>query len=150
MVAWDVTHPYLTRLDQDGRDFARRFWAEESSGAELVCARTDLHLPLDALVWQGDRAAVYLCHQAIYSPRHRAKDSLRLDRVSDAHPLRIVVFGETRGDALVVSRWIQANADRFLLRSRRVRVLNEGLRRGKASAEDRYVVYELGPAGSGD
>ena len=34
MMAWDATHPYMTPLDRDGRDFARRFWAEESSGAE--------------------------------------------------------------------------------------------------------------------
>jgi hypothetical protein len=146
MMIWDGTHPYMERLDRDGRDFARRFWAEESAGAEVVCARTDLHLPLDPLVWQGDRAAVYLCHQAIYSPRHRAQGSPRLDRVSAAHPLRIVVFGETRGDADVVARWIREKAGRFKLRSRRQRVLNEGLRRGKALAEDRYVVYELGPA----
>ena len=38
MMAWDVTHPYKSQLDRDGRDFARRFWAEESSGAELLCA----------------------------------------------------------------------------------------------------------------
>jgi hypothetical protein len=145
MMAWDTTHPFVTQVDRDGRDFARQFWAEESSGAELVCARTDLHLPLDSLVWQGDRAAVYLCHQAIYSPRHRAKAAPRLDRVDAGHPLRIVVFGETRGDAMTVSRWMRENAGRFTLRSRRERVLNKGLRRGKASAEDRYVVYELVP-----
>jgi hypothetical protein len=150
LMAWDASHPYMERLDRDGRDFARRFWAEESSGVELVCARADLHLPLDPLVWRGDRAAVYLCHQAIYSPRHRAKAPPQLDRVSRTHPLRIVVFGETRGDAEVVSRWIRENADRFRLRSRRERVLNKGLRRGRASAEDRYVVYDLGPAGSGE
>jgi hypothetical protein len=147
MMAWDVTHPYMSGLDRDGRDFARRFWAEESSGAELVCARTDLHLPLDPLVWQGDRAAVYLCQQAIYSPRHRAQAPPRLDRVGAAHPLRIVVFGETQGDAAVVSRWIRKNAGRFTLRSRRERVLNRGLGRGKALAEDRYVVYDLVPTG---
>lgn len=147
MMIWDATHPYLTPLDRDGRDFARRFWAEESSGAEVVCARTDLHLPIDTLVWQGDRAAVYLCHQAMYSPRHHAKEPPRLDRVSRSHPLRVVVFGETRGDARVVARWIRENAGRYALRERRDRVLNEGLRRGKTLAEDRYVVYELVPAG---
>jgi hypothetical protein len=145
MMAWDASHPYMTRLDRDGREFARRIWAEESSGAELICARTDLDLPLDALVWRGDRAAVYLCHQAIYSPGHRANSAPRLDRVTAAHPLRIVVFGETRGDALVVSRWMRENARRFTPKSRRERVLNQGLRRGKALAEDRYVIYELVP-----
>ena len=145
MMAWDATHPYLTRLDRDARDFARWFWTTESAGAELVCARTDLHLPLDPLVWQGDRAAVYRCHQTIYSPRHRAGTPPRLERVSKSIPLRIVVFGETRGDAAVVARWIHDNGRRFALRSRREHVLNEGLRRGKAREEDRYVVYELTP-----
>ena len=145
MMAWDATHPYLTRLDRDARDFARRFWALESTHAELVCARTDLHLPLDPIVWQGDRAAVYLCHQAIYSPRHRAGAPPRLESVSESHPLRIVVFGETRGDTEVVARWIEEHGRHYAPRARREHVLNEGLRRGKALEEDRYVVYELTP-----
>jgi hypothetical protein len=148
MMAWDATHPYKTPLDRSSRDFARRFWAEESSGAELLCARTDLRLPLDPLRWQGDRAAMYLCHQAIYSDRHRTKAPPRLDRVSVSHPLRVVVFGEVASDAAAVSDWIGKNADRYELCSRRERVLNKGLVRGKASSEDRYVVYELVPAGS--
>jgi hypothetical protein len=147
MMVWDATHPYMTRLDRESRDFARRFWAEESSGAELVCAQSDLHLPLDRLFWQGDRAAVYLCYQAIESARHRRKLRPQFDRVSQSHPLRIVVFGETRGDSKVVARWMQDNSGRYALRSRRERVLNNGLRRGKALAEDRYVVYELVPTG---
>lgn len=145
MIAWDVYHPYLTTLDRDGRDFARRFWAEESAGAEVVCARTDLRLPLNLLVWQGDRAAVYLCHQAIYSPRHRAGTPPRFDRVSLSHPLRLVVFGERRGDAEFVKNWIDQQAGRFVLRGRREKVLNKGLKRGRASAEDRYIVYDLIP-----
>jgi hypothetical protein len=145
MMTWDVTHPYLTPLDRDARDFARQFWAEVSSGAEVICARTDLHLPLDPLVWQGDRSAVYLCQQAICSPRHRERIPQTLDTVSAKHPLRIVVFGETRGDAAIVARWIREQACRYVLRSRRQHVLHEGLRRGKALQEDRYVVYELIP-----
>lgn len=145
ILCWDVTHPYKTRLDQSSREFARRFWAEESVGAELLCARTDLHLPLDVLAWRGDRAAVYLCHQAIYSARHRTKASPQLDRISETHPLRVVVFGEVAGDAPTLARWMRENAGRYQLRSRRERVLNKGLRRGKATAEDRYVIYEFGP-----
>jgi hypothetical protein len=146
MLAWDVSHPFYTLSDEASRDFARRFWAEESSGAELVCARTDLHLSLNPLVWRGDRAATYLCHQAIYSGRHRAKDRPRLDRVSESHPLRVVVFGSAASDRSVMSRWIAENADRYRLRSRRERVLNEGLMRGKAVAEERYTLYEFVPA----
>jgi hypothetical protein len=143
--AWDVARPYKDPMDQDARAFARRFWAEESAGADTLCARTDLHLPLGAFARQGDRAAFYLCHQATYSPRHHAGVSARLDLMSEAHPLRLVVFGETPGDAPTVARWIDENADRYALSSRRERVLNEGLTRGKATAEDRYVVYEFVP-----
>jgi hypothetical protein len=145
MIAWDVMHPYKTAMDLASRNFARRFWSEESSDAEMLCARTDLHLSLDPLHWQGDRAATYLCHQAIYSARHRATTPARLERVSAEHPLRLVVFGETPGDARTVSRWIAENGETFQLRSRRERVLNKGLNRGKASSEDRYVVYDLVP-----
>lgn len=145
MMAWDATHPYKLPFDRTSRDFARRFWAEESAGAELICGRTDLRLPLDPLGWQGDRAAMYLSHQAIYSDRHRAKTIARLDHVADDHPLRLVVFGEISSDAPAVSRWIDDNADRFELRSRRERVENKGIVRGKASYEDRYVIYDFVP-----
>ena len=146
MLAWDVAYPYYEPGDRVSREFARRFWAEESAGAELVCARTDLHLPLDAMTWQGDRSAVYLCYQAIESARHHAGIAARLDRVALDHPLRVVVFGERPGDAAVLSVWIAANANRYKLRGRRERVLNAGLLRGKARVEERYVVYEFVPA----
>ncbi len=145
MMAWDVLHPYKTPLDLASRQFAQRFWAEASFGAEVICARTDLHLPLDPLHWQGDRAATYLCHQAIYSDRHRVKAPARLDLISAAHPLRLVVFGETPSDFITVSRWIEENGESYEFRSRRERVLNKGLFRGKASNEERYVLYEFVP-----
>ena len=145
MLVWDVTHPYRTPLDRSSRDFARRFWAEESSGAEILCARTDLRLSLDPMPWQGERAALYLCHQAIYSSRHHANVPPRLDRVSEAHPLRVVVFGEVPGDRPALSRWIGENADRYELRARRERILKRGPARGKAPNDDRYVLYEFIP-----
>ena len=145
MMSWDATHPYKMPFDQTSRDFARQFWAEESAGAELICARTDLRLPLDPLGWQGDRAAMYLCHQAIYSDRHHANSPPRFDRVADDHPLRLVVFGEIASDLPAVSGWIEANADRYELRSKRERVKNKGIVRGKASYEDRYVIYDFVP-----
>src|SRR5262249_25201723 len=37
MMAWDVTHPYKLPFFRGSRDLARRFWAEESAGAELLC-----------------------------------------------------------------------------------------------------------------
>jgi hypothetical protein len=149
MMAWDVAYPFKLPFFRGSRDLARRFWAEESAGAEVLCAWTDLQLPLDSLRWQGDRAVMYLCHQAIYSPRHAARKPPRLDLVSETHPLRVVVFNETPGEAPAVSRWIGANADRFELRARRDHVLNLVLHRGKRVFSDHYVVYEFVPAGAG-
>jgi hypothetical protein len=145
MTGWDATHPYKLPYDKTSRDFARQFWTEESSGAEVVCARTDLALPLDALGWQGDRAAMYLCHQAIYSARHHSKAQPALDRVSEDHPLRLVVFGEIASDAPAVDGWLEENQGRYELRAKRERVRNKGVVRGKASYEDRYVIYDLVP-----
>ncbi len=145
LMAWDVKAPYKLPFDRDSRDFARRFWAEESRDAELVCAHTDLDLPHDPFGWQGDRSAVYLCQQAIYSDRHRAKASPDYGRVSETHPLRVVVFGEAQGDLPGIEGWIEKNRDLYELRSRRERVVNRGVIRGRASFEDRYVIYELTP-----
>jgi hypothetical protein len=149
MMVWDVTHPFKLPFFQESRDLARRFWAEESAGAELLCAWTDLRLPLDPMEWQGGRAVMYLCHQAIYSPRHAAGKPPQLDRVSETHPLRIVVFNETPGDATVISHWIGANASHYELRARRELLLNLALQVRKSVFSDRYVVYELVPAGVG-
>jgi hypothetical protein len=148
MMGWDVAHPYKEPSDRSSRDFARRFWTDESVGAELICARTDLRLPLDRLVWQGDRAALYLCHQAIYSERHHARSLPRFDRLSASHPLRVVVFNPTPEDVAVMARWVSANAGRFAFRFRREHVLNPGMMRGRASCEEHYAVYEFTPVAS--
>ena len=149
MMAWDVTHPFKHPFFRGSRDLARRIWAEESAGAELLCARADLRLPLDPLRWHADRAVMYRCYQAIYSERHRAQAPPHLNRVSPTHPLRVVVFNETPGDATAVSRWIGANASRYELRARREHILNQKLCLGKRVFSDRYVIYELVPTGAG-
>jgi hypothetical protein len=143
---WDLAYPCKDAFYLESRDLARQFWAEESTGAELVCAWTDLRLPLDPLRWQADRAVMYLCHQAIYSPRHAARKPLRFDRVSETNPLRVVVFNEAPSEAAVVSRWLRANGNRYQIRARREHRLKRVFRRGEREFSDRYVVYDLAPA----
>ena len=145
MIAWDVTHPFKEATDEASREFARRFWAEASAGADLLCARTDLHLPLDTLTWQGDRAAIYVCYQAIFRPRPSDRRPSPFSDPVPARPVRIVVFGESGQDSAVVLDWIDKNMGRFTLGSRSVRTLNRGMTRGKSSLEERYVVYDLIP-----
>ena len=145
LMAWDVAHPYKIFPDRTSRDFARQFWKEESAGAELICAKTDLRLPLDTVTWQGNRAASYLCYQKIYCDRLRAKKLPRYDLVSESRPLRLVVFHETPGDRSIVSEWIAKHGDRFELCGRRERSVNDGVVLGRLNFEDRYVVYDLAP-----
>ena len=145
LMAWDVVHPYKLYPDRTSRDFARQFWKEESAGAELICAKTDLRLPLDTVTWQGNRAASYLCYQKIYCDRLRAKKLPRYDLISESRPLRLVVFHETPGDRSIVSEWIAKHGDRFELCGRRERSVNDGVVLGSLKFEDRYVVYELAP-----
>ena len=145
MMAWDAAHPYKILYDHTSRDFARQFWRGESAGAELICAKTDLRLPLDSLAWQGNRAASYLCYQKIYYDRFRANRRPRYDLVSESHPLRVVVFQETPGDRSTVSEWIAKHGDRFELRGRRERTVNSGVVLGRLKFEERYVVYEFAP-----
>jgi hypothetical protein len=145
MMAWDVTHPYKIFPDRTSREFARQFWRDESAGAELVCAKTDLRLPLDTVTWQGNRAANYLCYQKIYCDRLRENQQPRYDLVRESHPLRVVVFQETLSDCSAVSEWIARNGDRFELRGRRERIVNSGVVLGRLNFEERYVVYELAP-----
>ncbi|QEH34683.1 hypothetical protein OJF2_32240 [Aquisphaera giovannonii] len=148
-MAWDLAYPCKDVFFLESRALARRFWAEESEGAEVACARTDLRLPLDPLRWEADRAVMYLCHQAIYSPRHAAGIRPRLDRVGAKHPLRVVVFNETPTEAAAVPRWLRAAGGRFQLRARREHRLDLEFRRGRRVSGDRYVVYDLVPSEAG-
>ena len=150
MIAWDVVHPYKIVFDQTSRNHARRIWKEESDGAELLCAKTDLQLPLDELAWQGNRAAMYLCNQAIYSKRPWIGPAKRFDLVSESHPLRIVVFRETETDRAVLSCWLSDHGKRFEHRSRRERVINQDAILGKVSFEEVYVIYEFVPRRVGE
>ena len=116
MAGWDVAMPFKEQSDQDSRTFARRFWEDQPRGARLLCARTDLHLPLDSLTWRGDRAAIYLCYQAIYRRRSRGPMGATSTPHPDLRPVRVVVFGETTSDAAVVRRWIEGSRSRGILR----------------------------------
>jgi hypothetical protein len=83
-------HPYRMLYDHQQRQFARTFWAQEATGAELACAHLDYGLD-QAGSWQGHRAW-YLCNQMIYSPARRARKSSIGNAISAVHPLRCVLF----------------------------------------------------------
>ena len=148
LMGWDCTHPYKSIYDRESRDYAKRLWSKESTDAEIVCARNDLGVQLDPLGWRGDRAAIYLCHQAIYSPRHRDRLPLSMDRVSATKPLRAVVFAEKPEDQPGIDGWLELMKGEFELRDRKEVYVNRGKNSKAGYFEDRYVVYEFVPRNS--
>lgn len=88
----DVARPARSENDLRARGFAQWFWVSKASDGELVCARTDLHLPFTHTpLLEGDEA-IWYCNQRIYSPRHARGLPPQWDRVSPAWPLRCVWF----------------------------------------------------------
>ncbi len=92
-MARDFCFPYKTRTDRRHRDFARWFWHTAQFQGPVVCAISDLGNPFipdrtESLNW----TAMYLCNQAIYSPRHHRGEEPAWDEVSEQQPLRIVIF----------------------------------------------------------
>ncbi len=92
-ISADLIQPYKNLEDLNSRRFARRFWTEEARNAELVCVYTDLGRDFFPRLWEWGNSSRYLCHQAIYSPRHRnGPCPPRWELVSPDHPLKCVVF----------------------------------------------------------
>jgi hypothetical protein len=106
--------PYRMRYDRQAREFARRFWPEQSRDAELACAHLDFGIDPPG-VWRG-RQAWYLCNQAIYSPQRREHGGPRLGLVSADRPLRCVVFERDPEDP-AVSAWLGRMNREYDLRS---------------------------------
>jgi hypothetical protein len=92
-VVRDLTHPYKTLSDQRARAFAEWFWFSAAQEGEAVCLHADLHEDFDSKAFQElSWAAMYLCNQRIYSPRHAAGLPPRLDQVSGDRPLRCLLY----------------------------------------------------------
>ena len=158
-LAIDFARPYRSAHDLRSRAFARRFWVGQSRDAELVCLRSDLGLAYQPVHWRLIRTPLYLCNQAISFARRRAGRPPDWDRVSASRPLRFVLFDEhplgktsteawaelpCRDPALAV--WLKDMQARYVLRSRKTYVVNEGICEGMIWFEDRYVVFEFAPA----
>lgn len=88
----DVARPARSANDLRARAFAQWFWVSKALDGELVCARSDLHLPFTHTpLLEGDEAIFY-CNQRIYSPRHARGLPPQWERVSPVWPLRCVWF----------------------------------------------------------
>ncbi len=139
----DLGHPYRTPSDRTAREFARWFWAELAEDSELVCVWSDLGIPFREEDWAYDGADQYLCHQRIYSTRHRKKQPPHWDAISTARPLRCVLLNRMPDEVPTFAQWITAHCDQFVLRDVRT------YRASRASVVEpaqTYVVCEFVPA----
>jgi hypothetical protein len=91
-IARDVTRPYKYYDMVNERSFARWFWYNQAYDAELVCLYSDRESVNAPDHEAGFHWAVYLCNQAIYSPRHHRNEPPDLSRVDAKHPLRCVHY----------------------------------------------------------
>ena len=83
----DFFKPYKDKCLQRDRDFARWFWPEKSSDAELVCLQNDLHQCFYSGAAEGDDlASIFFCNQRIYWRRRWAAEKPGAERQSFQHP----------------------------------------------------------------
>ena len=141
----DLEAPYRFLYDQQVRDFARRFWPEQSSQAELICLGWDYGIRERNA--PNLRTAVYLCNQAIYSPQRR-RGGPRLDAVSAEHPLRCVLYHEIRRDNPAVQALLARMESQYALRrTEQIELDTSGAKAGPTT--ERLIVFEFVPRLSG-
>lgn len=140
----DLVRPYKLVRDHRAREFAAWFWESLAINGEVACARADLGLILEPEHWDIHRTEYYLCYQRIYSERHRAKRPLRVDLISEQHPLRCVFFNESPEASPIFQSWMQEMNRQYICRgSREYTVMGYGPR-GPDFA-NKYRVYEFTP-----
>jgi 4-amino-4-deoxy-L-arabinose transferase-like glycosyltransferase len=120
-IARDLAYPYKTQSDQRARAFAQWFWPCAEFAGEAVCLKTDLGLEFASRAYQElSWAAMYLCNQKIYSPRHAAGRPPQLARIDANHPLRCVLYHDPEYpcEAQRVARWLHQVQQHLRLVSR--------------------------------
>lgn len=103
---------YRATYEDQARAWARTFWPEIRKDAEVACFYRDRGILARGPV---GLTATYACNQAIYLP-DGAGYSPDWDKIRGDHPLRFVLYDETRPDHPRVVREVDALSERFELR----------------------------------
>ena len=144
-----LNHPYRMIYDDRARAFARSFWPAQGRDAELACVRYDFGV---AERGSGNlRTSVYLCNQAIYSPRRRASPgpaAPRWELVTATHPLRCVLPHEVRPESPEALAWLAGMTARLDLSRRDNLVVDMDLP-GAPPRRERVTVFEFVPRANG-
>jgi hypothetical protein len=117
----DLANPYKTLSDQRARAFAQWFWYAAEYEGEAICLKTDLGLEFSSKAYQElSWAAMYLCNQKIYSPRHGAGQAPRWQRVAADRPLRCVLYRDPEYPCAEheVNDWLTQMQEKYQLQAR--------------------------------
>ena len=140
----DLVLPYKLIRDHRAREFAAWFWESLAFDSEPACARSDLGVVVQPSHWDLHWTEYYLCYQRIYSDRHRRKRPVRVDLISNKHPLKCVFFNEHPEGSPVFRSWMAEMNKVFIYRgSREYTVVGHGPR-GPDFA-NMYLVFEFVP-----
>src|SRR5262249_54678590 len=120
-------------------------WTDLARDGELVCINRDLGAVFDPRHWTKDATDTYLCYQKIYSPRHRRGAAPDLAAVSDARPLRCVLFNEAPQDTPAFQAWLAGMLARYRLRSAVPYHVRSVERKRGPTWDQLYLVYEFVP-----
>jgi hypothetical protein len=136
-------YPYRMLYDHQEREFARRFWVEQSRDAKLACAHLDYDLDQNGL-WQA-RKAWYLANQMIYRPREARDHAVREEQVSRDRPLRCVVY-EAAPETPAVRSWLDRMKSAYKLRG--MTAIEVNVTRGEGTpAIETWRLFEFLPKG---
>ncbi len=144
-MSYDLLYPYKSAEDERHRGFARWFWPELARSAELTCPKVDFGLEFRPQHWNTDATDTYLCYQKIYSPRHASGAPPRLDRVSDARPLRVVFYNEVPDKIPAFQSWLAEMSRTFDLRKIEPYPISVLAPKQRITWGSLYIVYEFVP-----
>lgn len=133
--------PYRMLYDHQVREFARKFWTEQSADVDIRCAELDYGIGRES-GWQGKKAW-YLCNQVIYSPGRRPDAVAGGRKVSAGRPLRCVLFGESEESARVRD-WLAQMELELDLKEARVYQVPVTLVNGDSATEE-WRVFDFVP-----
>ena len=141
-IAQFVNRPYIGPYDVKARDFARRFWVDQARDAEVACLMGDFGVY--ERQWFNLYSAFYLCNRAIYSPR--TGKTRRWEAVSEAHPLRCVLYQGTPPEHPEVAAWLKTMTTTGGYELRRTEKLDLEMREpGTRSNLEHIVIFEFVP-----
>lgn len=144
-IGFDAAHPYKTATDQKARAFAEWFWTDLARDAELACVKQDLGVEFRPEHWKNDATDTYLCYQKIYSARHGQGAPIRLDAVSEKHPLRCVLFNEMPQKTPEFQRWMAGMLEHYELKDFDNYNVSSVEKKLGPTWHSLYIVYEFVP-----